>query len=329
MPKIFTEADADPSYIKDNVIAILGYGNQGTSQAANLRDSGLNIVIGNVEDSSYRAAVKDGFKTYSISEAVRLASIHLLLLPDEQMPQIFNEEVVPFLHSGDAVVVASGYNIMYRFLNIPKNIDLLMLAPRMIGTGVRNGYLSNEGFPSLLSVEQDESGTAWKKLLSLAHNVGALKRASVESSCYEETLCDLFNEHFGYVYALKRAYEVLVAAGASPEAAMLEFWASGEEMELARVHVTHGLFHQLELHSQTSQYGQEVTAILSKDDEERERARLNTLISNIKDGTFARDWNREQANDCSIWNKIHHENQNSDLAQREEKLLRALGVLER
>ena len=317
MPRIFTESDADSEYIKNTVVSVLGYGNQGTSQAANLRDSGIKLVIGNVKDASYSAAVKDGFSTHSISEAVAKASIHLLLVPDEQMPQIFNEEVVPFLHPGDAVVVASGYNVMYEFLNVPKDIDLLMLAPRMIGTGVRNGYVSNEGFPSLLSVEQD------------AHNVGALKRASVESSCYEETLCDLFNEHFGYVYALKRAYEVLVAAGASPEAAMLEFWASGEEMELARVHVTHGLFHQLELHSKTSQYGQEVTAILSKDDEERETARLNSLISNIKDGTFARAWNREQANDCSTWNKIHHENQNSDLAQREEKLLRALGVLER
>lgn len=329
MPKIFTEADADPLYIKESVIAVLGYGNQGRSQAANLRDSGLNVIIGNVEDSSYSAAVKDGFTTYSISEAVGHASIHLLLVPDEQMPQIFNEEVVPFLHPGDAVVVASGYNVMYKFLEIPKDTDLLMLAPRMIGTGVRNGYLSNEGFPSLISVEQDASGNSWKKLLSLAHHVGALKRASVESSCYEETLCDLFNEHFGYVYALKRAYEVLVAAGASPEAAMLEFWASGEEMELARVHVTHGLFHQLELHSKTSQYGQEVTAILSKEDEEREKARLNTLIVNIKNGTFAKDWNHEQANDCTTWNKIHHENQNSDLAQREEKLLRVLGVLER
>ena len=329
MPRIFTESDADSEYIKNTVVSVLGYGNQGTSQAANLRDSGIKLVIGNVKDASYSAAVKDGFSTHSISEAVAKASIHLLLVPDEQMPQIFNEEVVPFLHPGDAVVVASGYNVMYEFLNVPKDIDLLMLAPRMIGTGVRNGYVSNEGFPSLLSVEQDYSGNGWKKLLSLAHNVGALKRASVESSCYEETLCDLFNEHFGYVYALKRAYEVLVAAGASPEAAMLEFWASGEEMELARVHVTHGLFHQLELHSKTSQYGQEVTAILSKDDEERETARLNSLISNIKDGTFARAWNREQANDCSTWNKIHHENQNSDLAQREEKLLRALGVLER
>ena len=91
MPRIFTESDADSEYIKNSVVSVLGYGNQGTSQAANLRDSGIKLVIGNVKDASYSAAVKDGFSTHSISEAVAKASIHLLLVPDEQMPQIFNE----------------------------------------------------------------------------------------------------------------------------------------------------------------------------------------------------------------------------------------------
>jgi ketol-acid reductoisomerase len=204
-----------------------------------------------------------------------------------------------------------------------------MLAPRMIGTGVRNGYVAGEGFPSLLGVHQDATGEAWPKLLALAGAVGTLRRGAVESNCDEETLCDLFNEHFGYVYALRRAYELLVEAGASPEAALLEFWASGEEMELARVHMTHGLFHQLDLHSQTSQYGQEVTARLSAADELAERERLRRIIARIKDGTFARDWTLEQLAGNPVWKRVRAENRSSSLVAEETRLLRALGVLER
>jgi ketol-acid reductoisomerase len=286
-------------------------------------------VVGNLRDASYETAIAHGFSTYSVAEAVSMASIHFLLLPDETMPKIFDQDILPNLHAGDAIVVASGYNVMYGFLKYPSNVDLLMIAPRMIGTGVRNGYVSGKGFPSLVSVEQDFTGEALQRLLTLAHGVGTLRGGAVDSSCYEETLCDLFNEHFGYIYALKRAYEMLLEAGASPEAAMLEFWASGEEMELARVHMTHGLFYQLELHSETSQYGQEVTAILSDDDEKRERDRLRSIIERIKDGSFARDWQEEQNSGCVKWKKIHRENQRSDLSIAEENLLRRLGVLER
>jgi len=329
MARLFTEEDVDKNYLKDVVISVLGYGNQGTAQSANLRDSGCKVVIGNSRDSAFDKAIKDGFETYSVAEAVSKAAIHLLLLPDETMPDIFEKDILPNLHQGDAIVVSSGYNVMYKFLKHPEWVDLLMVAPRMIGTGVRNGYLDKKGFPSLVSVEQDYTGLAFKKLLALSHAVGTIKGGAFESSCYEETLCDLFNEHFGYVYALQRAYELLVEAGASPEAAMLEFWASGEEMELARVHMTHGLFHQLELHSETSQYGQEITSVLSKEDEERERDRLRGIITRIKDGSFAIEWKKEQENNCKNWKQVHEANKNSDLSIREETLLRTLGVLER
>ena len=131
------------------------------------------------------------------------------------------------------------------------------------------------------------------------------------------------------MYALRRAYEVLVEAGASPEAAMLEFWASGEEMELARVHMTHGLFHQLKLHSQTSQYGQEVTSRLTEDEEEIERKRLKRIIHNIKDGTFAKEWALEQRAGNPVWHRVHLDNMAHPLITAETRLLKALGVLER
>ena len=119
--------------------------------------------------------------------------------------------------------------------------------------------MRGEGFPSLLSVEQDHSGHALEMALAFAKGIGSTRAGVFLSSAEEETVCDLFNEHFGYLYELRRAYEVLIEAGYSPEAALLEFYVSGEEMELARAHAYMGLFHQLVLHSQTSQYGQLVT----------------------------------------------------------------------
>jgi ketol-acid reductoisomerase len=258
-----------------------------------------------------------------------MAQVHALLVPDEVMPALFEEHVRPHVAGGDAVVIASGYNASYGLLAVPPAVDVIMIAPRMIGTGVRNSYVDGTGFPSLVAVHQDASGAATRTMLAVAKALGTLRRGGFSSSCDEETLCDLFNEHFGYVYALRRAYEVLVEAGASPEAAMLEFWASGEEMELARVHMTHGLFHQLTLHSQTSQYGQEVTARVSGDEEERERARLRGVIDRIKDGTFAREWDEEQKAGFPLWRRVREENLSHPMIAEEERLLRMLGVLER
>ena len=245
------------------------------------------------------------------------------------MPGLFEVDVRPHLRTGNAIVVASGYNITYKLLDYPQDVDVLMIAPRMIGTGVRATYLDGSGFPSLVAVHHNATGNAQQVMLALSKAVGTLNRGAFESSCDEETLCDLFNEHFGYIYSLRRAYELLVDAGASPEAALLEFWASGEEMELARVHMTHGLFHQLALHSQTSQFGQEVTARLSETDEQAERDRLRRVIRNIQDGTFAREWAEEQKTGFARWKEIHRQNMSHPMIAEEERLLRALGVLER
>jgi ketol-acid reductoisomerase len=329
MPQIYFQADGDLSVLNQKVVSVLGYGNQGRAQAQNLRDSGVSVVVGTIRDASFDTAQADGFAVYDVGEAVKLADYHLLLVPDEIMPRMFEQDVRPNLRPGQAIVVASGYNVTYGFLKSPPDIDVLMIAPRMIGTGVRNGYLSRKGFPSLIGVHQDATGQAMAVMLALSNGIGTLMAGAVESSCDEETLCDLFNEHFGYIYALRRAYEFLVEAGASPEAALLEFWASGEEMELARVHMTHGLFHQLKLHSQTSQYGQEVTGRLKKEEEDLERLRLGRLIANIKDGTFAKDWALEQQAGYPVWNRVHRENMSHPMIAEEERLLRALGVLER
>jgi ketol-acid reductoisomerase len=324
LARAFFDSDADLAHLAGRTVAILGYGNQGRAQALNLRDSGIAVVVGNQRDASFERAVADGFATYSLPEAARLADLVALLVPDEVMPAIFQEAVVPHLHQDDLLIVASGYNLFFRMITLPPTIDVAMVAPRMIGTGVRDTYVRGEGFPSLISVEQDHSGQALARALAYARAIGSTRAGVYLSSAEEETVCDLFNEHFGYVYELRRAYEVLTEAGYSPEAALLEFYVSGEETELARAHAHMGLFHQLTLHSQTSQYGQLVTGKLSPEQDQAEKGRLHGLIENIRSGRFARDWALEQQAGLPAFRSAQLQALSHPMIEEERKLFEAL-----
>jgi len=327
MTKIYFDADGDLGLLEGKTVSILGYGNQGRSQALNMRDCGVRVVVGNVRDASFDRAVADGFDTSDIAGAVELAEYHFLLVPDEVMPTIFEREIRPRLRPGNAIVVSSGYNLTYGFLTYPPDVDVLMIAPRTIGTGVRRSFLDGTGFPSLLGVHHDATGRAQEVMLALAKSMGTLRRGSIASSCDEETLCDLFNEHSGGLYALRRCYEMLVEAGVSPEAAMLEFWVSGESADVAEVIQSHGLFGQIKFHSVTSQYGQQVTGRLAEEDEAAERRRLRGLLARIKDGSFAKDWTLEQQAGYPVLHRVVQQNINHPMTAIETDLLRTLGWL--
>jgi len=326
MATIYFDDAGDLTLLQSKTVSILGYGNQGRSQALNMRDMGTRMVIGNVRDASYERALVDGFETYEISGAVQRADYHFLLVPDEVMPQVFDRDVKPFLKASDAIIVSSGYNITYGFLHYPPDVDVLMIAPRTIGTGVRKTFLEGKGFPSLVGVEHDATGRAQAVMLALAKAMGTLRRGCVASSCDEETLCDLFNEHSGGLYILRRCCEMLVEAGVSPEAAMLEFWVSGESIDVAEVIQSHGLFGQVKFHSQTSQYGQQVTSRLSEEEEEEERKRMRRIIARIKDGSFAREWMLEQQTGYPMLRRAYRENMAHPIAVAEERFLKTLGL---
>jgi ketol-acid reductoisomerase len=327
MAQIFFDQDGKLELLQGRRLAILGYGNQGRPQALNLRDGGFEVIVGNREDAYAAQARADGFEVVSLRQAAEQGDMLLLLVPDEAQPEVYRQEIEPELRPGKVLVFGSGFNIYYGFIRPPQGVDVVMVAPEMIGLGVRENFLSQAGFPCLIGVEQDASGQALETAVALARAIGSTRMGALLSSFEEETLIDLMYEHSGVLYHIRRVIEILVEAGVSPEAAIIGFYASGEEARLAQAYAQIGLWHQLPLHSRTSQYGQEVTSRLAPEAEGAERDRLRAIVANIRSGQFARDWMLEQQAGYPTWRRARRENLNHPVVRAERELYRRLGRL--
>ncbi|MGZ3510800.1 MAG: ketol-acid reductoisomerase [Candidatus Binataceae bacterium] len=329
MAKFFAAADANPALLNGKTIAVIGYGNQGRSQAINLRRSGHQVIVGNQEDESWQQARADGFETFAMGAAAARADLVMLLLPDEIAPATYRELIAPYLaRGGKTLVFASGYNITYKFIAPPRETDVVLVAPRMIGQGVLDLPARGEGFPVLVGVSQDASGHALATALAITHGIGAFlpHGAVVESSFEEETLVDLFSEHTwagAMLFLLDRAFKLLVEAGVSKEVALLELYASGELGEIGRAMATLGVWKQLKLHSHTSQFGQLThgAEFIGADSE----ALMRKAIDEIRDGTFARRWAAEQAAGSPVFHRLLGERLASPIATAENELFTRLG----
>ncbi len=328
MTDIFFDDDVDLKILRDKTIATIGYGNQGRSQALNFRDLGLNLVIGNQNDDYRERAIADGFEPVSLRDAAEQGDILLMLTPDEVQPEVYERDIAPVLKPGDALVFASGFNIYYGFIAPPETVDVVMVAPEMIGVGVRENFLNGKGYATLIGVDQDATGQALNVALAVAKASGSTKLGAIMSSFEEETLIDLMYEHSGILYHIRRVITVLIEAGVSPEAAITGFYASGEEARLAQAYADIGLWHQLPLHSTTSQYGQEVTSEMLPEEEAMETERLRRIIRNIKDGSFAKEWKLEQQAGFPTWHRKRQQNMNHPVILAERELYRRFGRLE-
>jgi ketol-acid reductoisomerase len=253
---VYTDADADLSHLEGRTVAIVGYGNQGRAQALSLRDSGVeNVVVGNRADASRDRAEDDGFFVCTMAEAADCADVVFLLVPDEVQPEVYRESIEPGLDSGDVLNFASGYNITYGFIEPPADVDVVMVAPRMIGTTVRELYEEGNGAPALLAVEQDASGEATEVALALAGGIGCTRAVVTDSDFESETVTDPMTEQAllpVFVSALRAKYET----GVAPETVLMEQYLSREISHIWEQAATQGPIEQLTLHSQTSQYGQ-------------------------------------------------------------------------
>ncbi|GAB5471082.1 MAG: ketol-acid reductoisomerase [Rhodospirillales bacterium] len=324
----FFDGDGDLGLLEGKVVCVFGYGNQGRSQALNMVDNKVEVIVGSRSDSSAQQAKADGLAVYPIEEAAQRADILFLLVPDEVMPQIYEESIAANLNAGDVLVFASGYNIHFGHIKPPPSVDVVMIAPRMIGKGVRDTFLSGTGYPSLIGVDQDASGQALARTVALSKAVGSTKMGVIMSSFEEETVVDLFAEHWGFLYAVRRAYEVLRESGCSPEAILLELYASGEGVETARAYRDIGLWHQITLHSRTSQYGQEIVAAPSPEAEKADKDHLRHLVENIKNGSFAKQWRDEQEGGAKTLAAMRERNLTHPMIQEERKLYKILGRID-
>ena len=324
MAKLFFDGDADLNYLKDLTLGFIGYGNQGRSQALNLRDSGLKVIAGSGTAWSVENAQEDGFPVYSIREITQRADILFMLLPDEVMPEYYEKEIAPFLRKGQVLNFASGYNIHFQYICPPPFVDVVLVAPRMIGKGVRDTFLRGIGFPSLIAVAQDASGKALEYTLAIAKGIGSTRMGVVMSSFEEEAVVDLFSEQSGDIYFYRVMFDVLTDAGYSPEAVLLELYGSGELSEMYAAARDMGMYNQLRLHSRTSQYGQQVTSLkyLNLD---AMRNSLKQVVGHIKSGEFAREWHEEQEKGLPNLIRKTNENLQDPMQEAENHLYRLLG----
>jgi ketol-acid reductoisomerase len=319
--QVYHDDDADVNLLIGKRIAVIGYGNQGRAQALNLRDSGLDVVIGNHEDAYAEKARQDGFAALSIPQAAAQAQVVMLLIPDEVAPAAFEDEIEPHLTKGDALVFASGYNIAFGFVSPPAEVDVVLVAPRMIGAGVRELYVAGRGFPSFFGVAQDHSGKAREIALALAKGIGSTRAGVVEVSFAQEAELDLFTEQcfgpaFGHV--LTTAIFLLLDKGYPPEAVLLELYMSGElSFTLAKM-AELGIVEQTALHSRTSQYGSMSRGIRYVLPELR--ARMEAGLEEITSGAFAREWTAEKEAGCPTLSSLQEAARRLPLQELEQEL---------
>jgi ketol-acid reductoisomerase len=321
--KLYTDADASLQPLDGKTVAILGYGNQGRAQALNLRDNGVKVLVGNRQDSYFEQAQRDGFEPIPILEAAHAADFLLILTTDESQPQIWEDQIAPGISSGNTLVWASGYNVGYRLIQPPTDVDVIMVAPRMTGNMVRTLYEHGKGAMAQVAVHQDASGLAWERMMAIARGIGATRGGVFESSFREEAELDLFAEQVvwaGLVAWIQECFKLGVENGFSPELMVLELYASGEAAEILGMMAKNGFFKQMTHHSTTSQYGTLSRARELLNDDIRTIMR-HSLLNDIKGGAFVKEWSGEQATGSETLAQLKDEALNSPMSQAEDRVI--------
>ena len=304
---MYYDEDADPAALAGQTIAIIGYGNQGRSQALNLRDSGLDVIVGNIGDASRARAAAEGFAVHDVGAAAAKADVLMLLIPDEVMPEVWTRDIGPRVRAGSCVSFASGYNVAFGLIAPAPDLDVVLVAPRMIGVGVRDAYVEGRGFPGFVGVHQDPSGTGRARMLALAKGIGATRGGCIEMSMHDEASLDLFTEQgFGPAFGrvMMSAVELLVSAGYPPEAVLVELYLSGEfAYSLEKIREV-GMTRQMDYHSRTSQYGSVTRGARYLALDAALKEKMGAVLEEIRSGAFAVEWSANQAQANSIFEKI-------------------------
>ena len=294
MVKMFYDADCNLSLLDGNTVAIIGFGSQGHAHAMNLKDSGVHVVVGLRPGSKHEKKAKDyGLEVMTPAEAAAAGDIIMMLTPDEKQADIYKDVIAPNLKPGNVLAFAHGFNIHFKQIVPPADVDVIMIAPKGPGHTVRSQYLEGHGVPDLVCVEQDASGKAMDIALAYACGIGGGRAGILESTFKTETETDLFGEQAvlcgGVCELMKAGFETLVEAGYAPENAYFE---CVHEMKLIVDLINEGGFAKMRYSiSDTAEYGDYRTGkrIIT----EETRKEMKKILREIQDGTFASEWIQE------------------------------------
>lgn len=291
MAKIYYASDCNLSLLDGKTVAIIGYGSQGHAHALNLHDSGVNVIVGLYEGSkSWKKAEEAGLKVATVAEASKAADIIMILLPDEKQADVYKEQIAPYLSAGKTIAFAHGFNIHFAQIVPPKDVDVIMIAPKGPGHTVRSEYVAGKGVPCLIAVYQNATGRAFDIGLAYAAGIGGARAGVLETTFRVETETDLFGEQAvlcGGVTALMQAgFETLVEAGYDPANAYFECI---HEMKLIVDLIYEGGFSKMRYSiSDTAEFGDYETGKRMITEETKKE--MKKVLAEIQDGTFAAKW---------------------------------------
>ena len=292
---MYHEEDADLSIIQGRKVAVIGYGSQGHAHALNLRESGVDVRVGLADGSKSRAkAEAEGLRVVSVAEAVKEATVIMILAPDPVQRHIYNDSILPNLKDGDAIFLGHGFNIRYGYIKPPANVDVCMVAPKGPGHLVRREYSAGRGVPVIVAVEQDSTGSAWPLTLSYGKAIGGLRAGGILTTFTEETETDLFGEQSvlcgGASQLVMYGFEVLTEAGYQPEVAYFE--CLHELKLIVDLMYEGGIAKQRWSVSDTAEFGDYVSGPRVIDAKVKEN--MKAVLADVQNGNFAKRFIEDQ-----------------------------------
>ena len=308
MIKTYYEDDANINYLESKKIAVIGYGSQGHAHALNLKDSGLNVCVGlRSNSSSIKNAIKDGLEVKTTSEASAWADVIMMLVPDQIQKKVFENEIKPHLSEGNTLAFAHGFNIHFNQIIPEKNINVMMIARKSPGHLVRRSFEKGSGVPCLFAIHQAPSGNTKNLALAWAKGLGGTKAGVIETNFKDETETDLFGEQAvlcgGSAELVKAGFETLVEAGYAPELAYFE--CMHELKLIVDLYYEGGLSRMNFSVSDTAEYGGMSRGPKIVNNETK--VAMKKILSDIQDGSFAKEWLKENESGQPVMNKLRTE----------------------
>jgi ketol-acid reductoisomerase len=307
MTKLYHEEDVNLDVLKSKKVSVIGYGNQGSAQAQNLKDSGVDVIVGLREGPSWERAIRDGMKVLPMDEATKEADIVQILVPDEVQSQVYDKYIKDNLEAGNALGFSHGFNITFRCIVPPEDVDVIMIAPKAPGHMVRKLYLEGFGTPALIAVEQNVTGQAKDIALAMAGAMHFTKAGVLETTFYEETTSDLFGEQVvlcgGVSELIKSGFETLVDAGYQPELAYFE--CMHELKLIVDLFYQSGMGFMWKMVSNTAEYGGRTRG--KRIINEQSKKEMTKILEDIKSGKFAEEWRKESNSGMQFLQKARKE----------------------